>query len=515
MNAIFDQINSFFEFIVPISDIMWDFPTNFAWYSSIPILGKFPLALIILIGGGIFFTFRLGFVQIKYFKEGIKILAKRKAIETGVHPLTAFMFSSAMRIGPGNIMGVTGAITVGGPGALFWMWVSAFFGMATAFVESTMAQIFKEKKGDEFVGGMPFYGKALCGGKVWVGNLLAIILITALLLNVPGQAFHMFTALGSIADTVTGTTHERTSMVYYIIALILVVSIPSIVFGGIRRVTKVTDILVPIMAVLYCVIAIVLILVNIGTLPYVIGAIFSQAFTPDAMFGGAIGIAIIQGVRRGLMSNEAGQGTITTAASISQNDHPCEQGFVQSIGVFLDTMIICSLTGFLIIMAHVWTGDSAVWESISESRLSIYLTSIQQLVPGQAVDGIVMVFTALCYALFAFTSMLGMITFSDVTVNRITRSKGASFFIKASGSLFLVPFGALCVLAGLELGNIWYIADFTNILLVYANVPIILYGFTIVNKAYKHYQDSDGGRFISSEVLGFDTDFWGKDDKVN
>ncbi len=515
MNAIFDSINKFFEFIVPISDFMWDFPTNLAWYSSIPLIGDFSLALLILVGGGIYFTFRTKFVQIKYFREGIRILVKRKSIETGVHPLTAFFLSSAMRIGPGNIMGVTGAISVGGPGALFWMWVSAFFGMATAFVESTLSQIFKEKKGDEYVGGMPFYGKVLCGNKVWVGNLLAVILIACWLFNVPGQTFHMFTALGSVADTMTGTAHDRTSMVYYLIAGLLVVLVPSIVFGGVHRVTKITDVLVPIMAALYCLIALVLVLINIGSVPYLISAVFAEAFTPNAIFGGALGIALYQGVKRGLMSNEAGQGTITTPASISQNDHPCEQGFVQSIGVFLDTMIICSLTGFMIIMAHVWTGDATAWEGIRDSKLTVYLTSVSALVPGTGMDSIVMIVTALCYALFAFTTLIGLITFSDVTVNRISRSKAASNFVRITGSLFLVPFGALCVLANLELGNLWYISDFTNILLVFANVPIIILGYGIVHKAYKHYMETDGGRFISSEVLGMETEFWKKDDKIN
>ena len=156
MEAIFAAINSIFSFIGPLSDLLWEFPTNFTWYASIPILGNFSLAIILLVGSGIYFSFRLGFVQVRDFAKGVHTMACRKHTEVGISPLAAFFLSSAMRVGPGNIIGVTGAIAVGGPGALFWMWVSAFFGMAVAYIESVLAQIFKEKKDNEFVGGLPF-----------------------------------------------------------------------------------------------------------------------------------------------------------------------------------------------------------------------------------------------------------------------------------------------------------------------------------------------------------------------
>lgn len=159
MEHIFKVINDFFEFIVPISDFLWDFPTNIEFYSNIPILGKFSFALILLVGTGIFFSVKTKFVQITKFKAGLKILIKKKTSDIGVSPLASFLLSSATRVGPGNIMGVTGAISVGGPGAVFWMWVSAFFGMATAFAESVLAQVFKEQDGDNYIGGLPFYGK--------------------------------------------------------------------------------------------------------------------------------------------------------------------------------------------------------------------------------------------------------------------------------------------------------------------------------------------------------------------
>ena len=165
MQSIFESINGIFAFIGPLSDFLWDFPTNFEWYSSIPLIGNFSFAIILLLGSGIFFSFRLGFMQVTHFKKGIKIMTEKRAVDTGISPMAAFLLSSAMRVGPGKIIGVTGAIAVGGPGALFWMWVSAFFGMAVAYMESVLAQIFKEKKDDEFVGGLPFSGLTLLGNR--------------------------------------------------------------------------------------------------------------------------------------------------------------------------------------------------------------------------------------------------------------------------------------------------------------------------------------------------------------
>ena len=143
MSRIFDLINNFFRFVTPVSDFFWEFPANFSWYASIPVLGNFSLAVILLVGSGIFFSIKTGFIQVTHFTQGIKLLSKKKSDEIGISSLAAFFLSSAMRVGPGNILGVTGAISVGGPGALFWMWISAFFGMSTAYTESVLAQIFK------------------------------------------------------------------------------------------------------------------------------------------------------------------------------------------------------------------------------------------------------------------------------------------------------------------------------------------------------------------------------------
>jgi len=510
MSVFFEAINKFFEFIVPIADFLWDFPTNFKWYANIPILGKFTFAIILLVGTGIYFSIRTRFIQVTGFKRGIKILVNSRKSENGISPLASFLLSSAMRVGPGNIMGVTGAISIGGPGALFWMWVSAFFGMSTAFAEAVLAQIFKEKKGNEYVGGLPFYGQKLLGDKRWVGVLISAIFIMYALFSIPGQTFHLFTSFGSIADTIAGTTFGRQSAVYYGIAIVLVISVALTVLGGIKRVAAVTDVLVPIMAVVYTIVVLLIIIVNLNEIPYFFTSVFGGAFKPNALFGGAFGIALAQGIKRGLMSNEAGQGTITMAAAVAENNHPVEQGLVQSIGVFLDTMVICTMTGFLIVMAHVWTGTAGVaWESIKASKLTVYLSSVQYLVPGTALDGAATVVVSLCYGMFAFTTLVGLILFAEVSGNLISRSKKFIMGIRLVGALFFVPFGALTVLAGLELGNLWYISDFVNIMVVYVNVPIILIGSGLVIKALKNYNETEESKAkFESKSIGVDTDFW-------
>jgi AGCS family alanine or glycine:cation symporter len=508
MNDIFAGVNRFFEVIVPITDFMWEFPTNYAWYADIPVIGKLSFVIMFLLGAGLYFTLKTGFVQIRRFGAGMHIMLTMKASEMGVSPMAAFLLSSSMRIGPGNIMGVTGAISIGGPGALFWMWVSASVGMATAFAEAVLAQIFKEKSARGFVGGMPFYGQKLFGDRRIVGIFLACIFIVYALFNIPGQSFHMLTATSAVAETLTGHTFERSSLLYVIVSIVLIVVVTSTVFGGLRRVTKVTDVMVPIMAGVYTLVALMLIALNYTLIPYFFEEVITGAFSPHALFGGAFGVALAQGIKRGLLSNEAGQGTITIAAAVSENNHPCEQGFIQAIGVFLDTIIICSMTGFMVVMAHLWTGDSGVaWESIRDSKITVFLGSVQHLVPGTALDNTVTIIVSLCYALFSFTTLIGLILFAEIAGNQISRNTYFIQCIRAAGALLFVPFGCLSVLAGLELGNLWYISDFVNLMVVLANVPLLFIGSKYVLGALAHYNRTGGARFVSREI-GLETEVW-------
>jgi len=511
LETLFQSINDFFAFVQPISDAVWDFPTQFEWYSQIPITGQLSFPVILLLGIGLYFSIKTRLVQTMSFSKAIKVMLRKRSSSTGISALASFLLGLAMRVGPGNIVGVTGAISVGGPGALFWMWVAASFGMATAFMESVLAQLFKEKKGMEFVGGLPFYGRRILGNKRFVGIFLSLAFIIYALFNVPAQTFNVFTAVGIIADTATGNVSDRQSPLYYGIAIVLIGSCAWLILGGIRRVTAYTNILVPIKASIFCAVSLLIMLINFPLIPYFFREVVFGAFAPDALFGGAMGVALAEGVRRGLMSNEAGQGTITMAAAVADNNHPCEQGFVQSLGVFFDTIIICTMTGFIVVMAHVWTGSAtgAEWESVSASKIAVYLNSVQALVPVSVANGVIIILST-CYCLFAFTTLLGLISFAEISANFISRSAHFIVFIRVLGALVFVPFGTLTVLAGLELGNLWAITDLSNIIMVYLNIPILLLGAPVVYKALAHYRQTNGGRFISASI-GLETEHWTED----
>ena len=506
MQGIFAAINSVFGFIGPLSDFLWDFPTNMEWYRNIPILGNISLAIIVLLGSGIFFTIKLGFIQVTHFKKGIRILTERRTVKTGISPLAAFLLSAAMRVGPGNIIGVTGAIAVGGPGALFWMWISAFFGMAVAYMEAVLAQIFKEKKDDEFVGGLPFYGRKLLGNKVWIGVFLSVLYILYALCCLPAQGFNVVSSVGRMAEILTGKTIPVNSLFYYIAGAAIMILTAAIAFGGIKKVSKWTDMMVPVMAVLYVAVVFILIILNIGRIPYFFTAVFGGAFKPQAFFGGAMGTVLAQGVKRGLMSNEAGQGTITMSAAAADAKHPCEQGILASLGVFLDTIVICTLTGFVVVMAHCWTGENAqAWAELD--KLPKFTESIAVLTPGTAMNAVITFLVTLCFGLFAFTCLLGMISFSEIAANRI-RKDAVCINIVRCIALFVAAFGILCNLAGLELGNLWAFSDLGNILIVYFNVPIVFAGARCVFKATKHYKKNDGTPFDSGVIGRNDCIYW-------
>ena len=420
MQGVFEAINGVFGFIGPLSDLLWDFPTNCEWYRNIPILGNISLAIIVLLGSGIFFTIKLGFIQVTYFKKGIHLLTEKRSVKTGITPLAAFLLSAAMRVGPGNIIGVTGAIAVGGPGALFWMWISAFFGMAVAYMEAVLAQIFKEKKDDEFVGGLPFYGRKLLGNSVGIGVFLSILYILYALCCLPAQGFNVVSSVGRMAEILTGKTIAADSLFYYVAGALIIILTAVVAFGGIKKVSKWTDMMVPVMAVLYILVVVVLIILNVGQIPYFFTSVFGGAFKPQAFFGGAMGTVLAQGVKRGLMSNEAGQGTITMSAAAADAKHPCEQGILASLGVFLDTIVICTLTGFVVVMAHCWTSEGAeAWAALD--KLPKFTESIAVLTPGTSMNAVMTFLVTLCFGLFAFTCLLGMISFSEIAANRIRK----------------------------------------------------------------------------------------------
>lgn len=504
MDSLFAAANAVLSFVIPVSDFFWDFPKMFGFWKAIPLLGEFSLAVIVLVGSGLYFTFRLKGIQVRKFKSGVHTIIQRRHIRTGISPLAAFCLSTAMRVGPGNIIGVTGAIAAGGPGALFWMWISAFFGMATAYTESTLAQIFKEKRGGEFVGGLPFYARRLCGNSAGVGVALSLVYILYALMCLPAQGFNVVSSVGAMGEILTGGTIPVQSEFYYAVSLIVIALATVMAFGGIKRIAAVSNRMVPLMAAIYIGTVVLLIFSNLDNVPYFFHAVFSGAFSPEAVFGGAFGTVLMQGVKRGLMSNEAGQGTITMPAAAAEANHPCEQGIISAIGVFLDTHVICTMTGFIVIMAQRWAAEPEAWKAAG--TYPKFLLSIGSMTP-EGFSQVVLFLVSVCFCLFAYTCVIGFITFSEISANRISAAKPFIYFIRGLG-IFVTAFGIFCDIAGYDLSNLWAFSDLGNIIIVYCNIPMLYLGFKYVRKATENYEQ--GEKRFDSSVIGMKVDYWDK-----
>jgi len=483
------------------------------WVSRISNVVWNGLLLYLLVGTGIVFTIRTRFIQVRKFGAGWKhlfghfSLNGEKAGKDGMSPFQALTTAIAAQVGTGNIAGAATALYSGGPGAIFWMWISAFAGMATSFGEATLAQIYKEKKGDEYVGGFTFYIQKIWKNKAWVGAGMCILYLLYNMLSIPVHTFHVFTAASSIANEVTGRVTQVSEPLYYVIAAAIVVIIAVITFGGIKSVVRFSDRAVPVMAALYIAVIALLIILNLNKVPAFVAAVFGGAFKPSAVFGGAFGVAMAQGLKRGLLSNEAGMGTATQASSIADANHPCEQGFVQAIGVFVDTIVICSLTGFVITAGTIWENPGIDWDTLKLDKIGTFLTSVKELVPGTAMDTAALIFVAIAFGLFAFTTLLCDLTYAEIAANKISTSKSFIGFVRVLGALFFVPLGTITVLAGLQLDNLWYVSDLINVVLVFINIPTLLMARNIILNAYKNYKCSGGRRFVSSDI-GIETDVW-------
>jgi len=247
----------------------------------------------------------------------------------------------------------------------------------------------------------------------------------------------------------------------------------------------VTDLCVPIMAVTYILVVLILISINLDRVPWFFKSVFTEAFRPESVFGGAFGICLLQGIKRGLMSNEAGQGTLTMAAATSNVKHPCDQGCIQAIGVFLDTIIICTLTAFVVIMGRMWlTDDADAWFAMG--KLQRFVASTEVLTPGAGFQEAVSIIVSVCFGLFAFTCLLGFISFTEICAHRISTNK---FFIHSIRVLCLVvvTFGILTSMAGMDLSSLWNLSDFANLLMVCFNLPLLYIGFKYVLSAVAEF----------------------------
>ena len=401
------------------------------------------IGVLLLIGA--YFTIRTKFVQVRLFGEMFRLIVEKKEGDDGVSPFQAFTISAASRVGTGNITGVALAIGIGGPGAVFWMWIIAIIGMATAFVESTLAQVYKVKDGDSFRGGPAYYMQKALGWRK-LGIVFAILLTLCF--------GFIFNAVQS--NTISQSFNDVFGIPAWVIGLSLVLLTAVIIFGGVKRIVKVTQTIVPVMAVLYILVAAYIVIMNITEVPAMFALIIEHAFGIKEIVGGGIGAAMMQGVRRGLFSNEAGMGSVPNAAATANVSHPAKQGLVQSLGVFFDTIIICSATAFIILLADLYgTGEMD----------GILLTQASMAVQ---VGAWAPYFIAFAILFFAFSSIIGNYYYGETNIEFINAHK-SWMTVYRFAVLGMVMFGAMA-----KVDIVWSMADLFMGMMALLNLFVIL-----------------------------------------
>lgn len=438
-------------------------------------------ALLIL---GIFFTVRTRFVQVRLFGEMFRLIFEKKENNDGVSPFQAFTISAASRVGTGNVTGVALAIGVGGPGAVFWMWVIAIIGMATAFVESTLAQVYKVRDGDNFRGGPAYYMQKALGYRK-LGIVFAILLTLCF--------GFIFNAVQS--NTISQSFMDVFGFSDWIIGLILVIFTAIIIFGGVKRIVKVTELVVPIMATFYILIAFYIVITNISEIPNVFSLIINQAFGLKEVVGGGIGAALMEGIRRGLFSNEAGMGSVPNAAATANVSHPAKQGLVQSLGVFFDTIIICSATAFIIILAGLYTTGEQDGIILTQESMAMHVGSWAPY------------FISIAILFFAFSSIIGNYYYGETNIEFINAHKSWLITYRLL-VLVMVMFGAM---ATVEI--VWSMADLFMGLMAIINLFVLA---LLGGVAFKVLQDFSTQRknglnptFTASSIKGLNnTECW-------
>lgn len=382
-----------------------------------------PALIYLCLGAGLFFTVLTRFVQVRHFNEMCRLLLSGKSSEQGLSSFQALAVSLSGRVGTGNIAGVATAIGFGGPGAVFWMWVVAFFGAATAYIESTNAQIYKEEEDGFYRGGPAYYIEKAMGQKwyAWIFALATIIacgfLLPMVQSNGIGEAITMVFGQGDTIETALGTL----SMVKVYTATGIVLLLGFIIFGGVKRIAHFTQVVVPFMALAYILVSLVIIGLSIDRLPEVFMLIINDAFSPMAGVGAAIG----WGVKRGVYSNEAGQGTGPHAAASAEVEHPAQQGLVQAFSVYIDTLFVCSATAFMILITgayNVHGADEAFLIQNVAADVAANSPAYTQLAVESVFSGIGKPFVAIALFFFAFTTILAYYFIAENNVYYIRRT---------------------------------------------------------------------------------------------
>jgi alanine or glycine:cation symporter, AGCS family len=454
----------------------------------------------VLVAVGIYFTIRTKFVQIRYFGRMLNQVLHSRTEGDGISSFQAFCIGLASRVGTGNIAGVAIALTLGGPGAIFWMWVVAAIGMATALIEATLGQLFKVRADDgTFRGGPAFYIQRGLGSRPG-GILFAVLLVFTF-----GIAFNMLQA-NAISD-VLNTSHDIE--VHWTTVGLVILAAP-VLFGGVKRVAKVAEFVLPLMALAYVTLALVIVAMNITNLPHVLSQIIGGAFGLHQMAGGftgGIAAAMLNGVKRGLFSNEAGMGSAPNVAATATVSHPVKQGLIQSLGVFVDTMIICSATAFIIMVS-----GPSIYDPAAPGKMAG--ASLTQAVIGATLGSWTTGLMTVLVFVFAFSSVLGNYVYAEVNLFFLGANKNALNVFR------VLVLGAIAVGATSKLATVWDLADVAMGLMALVNlVAIVLLGkwaFAVLRDYHRQVADGQDPVFVADEADlpgTLDGDIWSSDQK--
>ena len=396
-----------------------------------------------LIVCGLYFTIRTRFVQFRMVGEMVRLLGdasgnKHKRISS----FQAFAVSVATRVGTGNLAGVATAIAIGGPGAVFWMWLIAIIGGATAFVESTLAQLYKRRDGESFIGGPAYY--ILHGMHCrWLAVIFAVLMILTF-----GLSYNSIQS-----NTICSAMNHAFGFDNLVVGIILAAVGTFIAFGGIRRIAHVSSVLVPIMAVGYFVLALVVVAMNYDKIPDVFELIVESAFGLEQFAGGSLGVTMMVGIKRGLFSNEAGEGSAPNVAATAHVSHPVKQGLVQALGVYTDTLLVCSCTAFIILISGLYADPSLNGIALTQSALNAEIGNVGNI------------FVAIAIFLFAFSSIIGNYYYGEANIRFLTHKRWAVTVFRILSGTVMVIFGAV---ASLEL--VWSLGDVCMALLTACNL---------------------------------------------
>jgi len=456
-------------------------------------LTGWPLALL-LFCGGLYFTIRTKFPQLRMFTESIRVVSEKPTTEGSISSFGALMISTASRVGTGNIIGVSTAICVGGPGAVFWMWVTAILGGASAYVESTLAQVYKKRdpEGGSY-GGPAYYIEAALHNRP-----LAIVFVIALITTY-AVGYNMLAAY-NLQSAFSGFSFYQANpkMTAGVIGAIIAAVFLYTMLGGGKRLVKVTGTLVPIMGVLYVLMALVALVLNIGNIPHMFGMIFADAFNFSAIFGGFMGSCLMMGFKRGLYSNEAGIGSAPNAAAAADVSHPAKQGLVQMLSVFIDTLLLCTATAFMTLCSGVEPTADLAGAGFVQAALSKTF--------GAAGP----VFIAVAMVLFAFTTLLGNFYYVENGFAYIMRKTPSKAFTTAARVI-----GAVLIFLGaiVSFGFAWDLADVCQCILAGLNIPVCIVLGGVAYKALDDYakQKAAGKNptFKAKDAgVTVPTDFW-------